>query len=483
MSHTIRILYEVAVPSYRSQNQLFNVLYNQVCFSQFRTYSKLSKLNRLQKSLCSKSTSSHGSHIYCSVKLFHTSNTHFARSRTDLYKVLGVSPNASQNEIKKAYYQLAKKYHPDTNKDESAAKKFQEVSAAYEVLGDETKRKDYDAWGTQTDNPFSSGGTGPSANEFRFHSNVDPEELFRSIFGNINFRQRMSDFDYAENDFGHGASEHVQLDLDFHEAARGCEKRLQVNIVDICPDCGGSCCLKGTKMVRCDHCNATGMETISTGPFIMKSTCRKCQGTGMFNRYPCPSCAGKGSCVQRKALLINVPAGVEDGQTVRVKAARQDVLVTFRVLESKYFRRDGADIHTNATISVSQALLGGETKVQGLMNEIVVQIPPGTASHKVFRFAGKGIKRTSGYGHGDHFVHIHIAIPTKLDGVQYNLIKAYAELEKNTPGTIKGIATPQKMKTNEFSGKNENNSDRKEKSEGKEEKKGILEKIRSAIFG
>ncbi|GBM84939.1 Protein tumorous imaginal discs, mitochondrial [Araneus ventricosus] len=472
MTHGLRIIREVFLsPTCRLQNklQLQSIIY---CFNtcQSRTFSRLYSLNKIQTSENGKRISSPlVNPIYCNVKLFHQSHNNY--SRPDLYKILGVSRNASQSEIKKAYYQLAKKYHPDTNKNDPAAeKKFQEVSSAYEVLGDEKKRREYDEWGTQAE--FGNRREA-SANEFKFHSNIDPEDLFRQIFGNLNFNPRMQDFDYADSHFGHSASEHVQVQLEFHEAARGCQKHTSVNVVDVCTVCKGTCCVPGTKMVRCDHCNATGMETISTGPFIMKTTCRKCHGTGMFNRYPCVECIGKGSTVQRKAVLINVPPGVEDGQTVRVKVQNQEVLVTFRVTESKYFRRDGTDIHTDAEISISQAILGGETKVQGLMNDIVLKIPPGTPSHKVFRFPGKGIKRQTGYGHGDHYVHIKIAIPQNLGKAQYDLIKAFAELEQNTPGSIQGISSSKKMNT-EFAGR-----------EGKEEKekKGILEKIKSAIFG
>lgn len=401
-----------------------------------------------------------------STRLFHT--THNQSQRTDLYKVLGVSKNASQSEIKKAYYQLAKKYHPDTNKDEAgAAKKFQEVSSAYEVLGDDSKRKEYDNWGAQT--PFGD-QHGASANEFKYHSTIDPEELFRRIFGDFqNFKPRMSDFEYTDTNFGFGAAEQVVIDLDFHEAARGCLKIAKVNVVDVCPTCKGTCVTPGTKMVRCDHCNATGMETMSTGPFIMKTTCRKCHGTGMFNRYPCNDCVGKGSSVQQRGVQINIPPGVEDGQTVRVKTGMSEIFVTFRLRESKYFRRDGSDLHTDAAISLSQAVLGGEIKIQGLYNDITVQIPSGTSSHKVFRFPGKGIKKGTGYGNGDHYVHIKIAIPTKLDSVKYDLIKAYAELETDTPGSISGMSS--KSSKSEYSAHEKN------------EKKGLLEKIKSAIFG
>lgn len=468
MTHSLRITGKVFPPARRLPNNFqLNTVANFFQMIQTRTFSRLYSLNKLQTFVQKKHFSRPViNSIYYNVKLFHTSvSTH---SKTDLYKLLGVSRNASQNDIKKAYYQLAKKYHPDANKnDPAASKKFQEVSEAYEVLSDESKRKEYDEWGAQKEFQHQRG---PNANEYRFYSNVDAAEMFRKIFGDYNFKHHVSDFDYADSHFGHGASEHVQVELDFTEAARGCQKHKIVNVVDICPTCGGTCCVPGTKMIRCDHCNATGMETMTSGPFIIKQTCRKCHGTGMFNRFPCIDCMGKGSSVQRKAVLVNVPPGVEDGQTARMLVNNQELLVTFRVTESKYFRKDGSDLHTDALISLSQAVLGGATKIQGLKEDFELNIPPGTPSHKVFRFSGKGIKKPSGFGHGDHYVHIKIDIPQNLSGVQYDLIKAYAELEKNTPGSIQGISSSKKTTI-------------KNSAAGKEEKKGILEKIKSVIFG
>ncbi|GFT51816.1 protein tumorous imaginal discs, mitochondrial, partial [Nephila pilipes] len=258
MTHSLKIIREVVYPpACRLPNNFqLKTISNFFDVIQTRAFSRLHSVNKLrrfgQKEQISRPAINS---IYDNVKLFHTSiNCHL---KSDLYKVLEVSRNASQNDIKKAYYQLAKKYHPDTNKnDPAAAKKFQEVSAAYEVLGDEKKRKEYDEWGTQREFQYRRD---PAANEFRFHSNIDPEDLFRKIFGNLNFKGRMADFEYADTHFGHGAAEHIQVQLDFMEAARGCQKHTTVNVVDICPDCGGSCCTSGTKMIRCDHCNATGM--------------------------------------------------------------------------------------------------------------------------------------------------------------------------------------------------------------------------------
>ncbi|VEN59287.1 unnamed protein product [Callosobruchus maculatus] len=181
------------------------------------------------------------------------------------------------------------------------------------------------------------------------------------------------------------------------------------------------------------------MESITTGPFVMRSTCRYCQGSRMYIKHKCVECEGKGSTVQRKKVTIPVPAGIEDGQTVRMSIGNKELFVTFRVEKSDYFKRDGADVHTEAAISVSQALLGGTIRIQGLYEDHTLQVMPGTSSHTKIRLSGKGMKKVNGYGHGDHYVTFKIAVPKHLNDKQKALAMAYAELEEDTPGQIMGI--------------------------------------------
>nr|XP_034176343.1 protein tumorous imaginal discs, mitochondrial-like isoform X1 [Osmia lignaria] len=370
--------------------------------------------------------------------------------KRNYYEILGVSKNASAKDIKKAYYQLAKKYHPDTNKgDPDASKKFQEVSEAYEVLSDDTKRKEYDTWGSTSEQmgmgQGGGGGGGGRAKDFsqswHFRSSVNPEDLFRKIFGDAAFQSgTFGDFeDFAESKLGFGAAQEVVMNLTFSQAARGVNKDVQLNVLDTCPKCLGSRCEPGTKAVRCQYCNGTGMETISTGPFVMRSTCRYCHGTRMFIKFPCTECEGKGQSIQRKKVTVPVPAGVEDGQTIRMAVGNKEVFITFRVEKSKYFRRDGPDIHTDAQISISQAILGGTIRIEGVYEDHTIQIRPGTSSHTKIRLSGKGIKKVDGTGYGDHYVNIKIAVPGKLNDKQLALLQAYAELEEDTPGSIHGI--------------------------------------------
>jgi len=374
----------------------------------------------------------------------HFSNhRHFSTSSqlsSDYYKILGVPKNADQKQIKKAYYQLAKKYHPDSNKDDpNASKKFQEVSEAYEVLGDEDKRAQFDTYGTAGEQ-FGGMGGGQGG----YTSNIDPEELFRTIFGDKgspfgnfgNFGQGGGGAGTEQFDFG---PKEYHVNLTFQQAAQGMKKDMYVSIMDTCNKCRGSGSEPGSKPERCPTCNGTGMETVSTGPFMMRSTCRRCSGKGSYNKNPCGECRGAGQTQQRQKISVPVPAGIEDGQTVRMPVGNKEVYITFRVEKSEYFTRKGADVYTDASISLAQAALGGSIRVQSIYEDLNIQIPPGTSSHTRMRMAGKGIKKVSGYGHGDHYINIKIQPPKALSDKQAALLKVFAELEVNTPGTVHGL--------------------------------------------
>lgn len=381
-------------------------------------------------------------------RLFQTSSTCLAKK--DYYDILGVPRNASAKDIKKSYYQLAKKYHPDTNKnDPNAQKKFQEVSEAYEVLSDDGKRKQYDAWGTTSDQFGAGAGAGPTGSSqyeqegfsqhWTYNSQIDPEEFFRKIFGDRGFHE--SDFsDFAESRSGHAAAREVHVQLSFEQAARGCTKDIYVNVVDTCKRCRGTRSEPGYPPMKCGICHGSGMETITTGPFVMRTTCRTCKGARVIIQHPCIECQAKGTVVQKKQISLSVPAGIENGQTIRMTVGNNEVFVTFSVGKSDYFRRDGADLHTDAQISIAQAVLGGTIRVAGLYETQTINIEPGTSSHTVIRLPGQGTKKINSYGHGDHYVHVKIAVPKRLDDKQKALLMAYAEIESGTPGAIHNVS-------------------------------------------
>ncbi|XP_047215337.1 dnaJ homolog subfamily A member 3, mitochondrial-like isoform X1 [Girardinichthys multiradiatus] len=362
---------------------------------------------------------------------FHTSTS--SSSKQDFYQILGVPRTASQKEIKKAYYQMAKKYHPDTNKDDPQAKeKFAQLAEVYEVLSDEAKRKQYDTYGTASFEAGQAGGrqqywTGQT-------SNIDPEELFRKIFGEFSGSRGFGDF----NAIFEQPQEYI-MELTFTQAAKGVNKEMSVNIEVTCQRCDGKGHEPGTKVQHCHHCNGSGMETINTGPFVMRSTCRRCGGKGTVISTPCNSCRGSGQTKQRKSVVVPVPAGVEDGQTVRMPVGKKEIFITFRVQKSPVFRREGADIHSDLYISVAQAILGGTARTQGLYETLNLSIPAGVQADQRIRLSGKGIARVSGYGFGDHYVHVKVKIPKTLTDRQKSLLMNFAEDETEVEGTVNGV--------------------------------------------
>ncbi|XP_071361042.1 dnaJ homolog subfamily A member 3, mitochondrial-like isoform X2 [Trachinotus anak] len=364
---------------------------------------------------------------------FHTSSS--LANKQDFYEVLGVSRTASQKDIKKAYYQLAKKYHPDTNPDDPEAKeKFAKLAEAYEVLSDEVKRKQYDTYGAAGFDP-SRAGAGQQQYYRAGGANVDPEELFRKIFGEFGGGMGFGDI----HSMFEQRPEFV-MELTFTEAAKGANKELIVNIDDACSRCDGKGNEPGTKVSHCHYCNGTGMESVNTGPFMMRTTCRRCGGKGSIIVTPCALCRGSGQTKKRQTVTVPVPAGVEDGQTVRMSVGTKEILITFRVQRSPVFRRNGADIHSDMPISIAQAILGGTATAQGLYNSISMLIPAGCQADQVIRLQGKGIRRMNSYSYGDHYVHIKIRVPKKLTRKQRSLLLSYAEEETDVQGTVNGVS-------------------------------------------
>ncbi|CAG9530237.1 unnamed protein product [Cercopithifilaria johnstoni] len=371
----------------------------------------------------------------------HTSSIRYKR---DYYEILGLKKGASAKDIKKAYYKLAKEYHPDVNKSKDANARFQEVSEAYEVLSDDQKRAQYDQFGAD---PFqqrqTAGATSYDTGGWQYQSTIDPEELFRKMFGGRSpFSNFASNFgDFAESADGFESSEQHILNISFEDAARGAQKSMNINVVDDCPACFGKGVQPGYKKVSCPYCNGTGYVTQQMGGFYMQSTCGRCGGTGFYNKNPCLQCEGHGRTVQRRTVTVNIPAGINDGETVRMPVGKSTIFITFKVAPSSRFRRDKYDIHCDVEISIAQAILGGTVKVPGIKEDTYIQIPPGTASHTKMRLTGKGIKKLNYAGYGDQYIHIMVKVPKLLTDKQKALMQAWAELETDTPGTIQGISS------------------------------------------
>ncbi|XP_076585682.1 dnaJ homolog subfamily A member 3, mitochondrial-like isoform X2 [Chaetodon auriga] len=403
---------------------------------------------------------------------FHTSSR-FA-NKQDFYEVLGVSRTASQRDIKKAYYQLAKKFHPDTNPDDPEAKeKFAKLAEAYEVLSDEVKRKQYDTYGAAGFDP-NRAGAGQQQYYRAGGTTLDPEELFRKIFGEftggMGFRDVHSMFEQRPE---------FVMELTFSEAAKGTNKQLTVNIDDACPRCDGKGSEPGTKVSHCHYCNGTGMETVNTGPFMMRTTCRRCGGKGSIIITPCTLCRGSGTAKKRQTVTVPIPAGVEDGQTVSTSVGKNEILITFRVQRSPVFRRNGINIHSDVFISIAQAILGGTAKAQGLYETISIVIPSGCQADQVIRLQGKGIRRMNSYSYGDHYVHIKIRVPKKLTRRQRSLLLTYAEEETDVQGTVNGVNPSTGGSSSSGSGSKSTGSEEgQENQQQKEEEGGFFSKLK-----
>ncbi|XP_028397865.1 dnaJ homolog subfamily A member 3, mitochondrial-like isoform X2 [Dendronephthya gigantea] len=369
-------------------------------------------------------------------------------NQKDYYKVLGVSKKASQKDIKKAYFDLAKKYHPDTNASASAAEKFQEISEAYEVLSDDSKRRAYDSYG-QTN--FSGGDPFGGGNPF---GGMNPEDILKSFFGGNN----AGPFGAAESNFSSGGFQEMSqytLNLSFMEAVKGVNKEMSARTRVACDRCSGSKAEPGSSFSKCTTCRGSGQETVNTGFFHMRSTCRRCGGSGSIIKNPCRKCNGAGSIMETRKVTVPVPAGIENGQTVRMPMGGGEIFITFKVDNSKIFERDGANVHSTATISYTQAILGGSVRVPGLHGDVDVKVPAGTQSHQKVRLSGKGIPRLNSIGRGDHIVHFSINIPRYLTEKQRALVTALAELDEDLQGTVNGINESNKTKGKNVEGADE----------------------------
>ncbi|CAN6202772.1 unnamed protein product [Urochloa humidicola] len=354
----------------------------------------------------------------------------------DYYDVLGVSKSASQAEIKKAYYGLAKKLHPDTNKgDADAERKFQEVQQAYETLKDEQKRSFYDQVGPDQYEKASAAGGGTGGNPFEGGFG----NPFEDIFGGGGGGGGMNDFFrnmFRGREFG-GRDVKVALEISFMEAVQGCTKTINFQTSVICETCSGAGVPPGTKPETCASCRGTGFVLHATGPFRMQSTCTKCGGSGKTVKEFCKTCKGNRVVPGTKTVRLDILPGSDDEDTIKVMRSGGtdpdghpgDLYVTLKVREDPVFRREKADIHVDAVLNVTQAILGGTVQVPTLSGDVVVKVKPGTQPGQKVVLRGKGIKTRNSY-YGDQYVHFNVNIPVNLTPKQRELIEEFAKEEQ-----------------------------------------------------
>ena len=366
--------------------------------------------------------------------------------KRDYYEVLGVSRQATDDEIKKAYRTLAKKYHPDLNPgDKEAEAKFKEAGEAYEVLSNAEKRRRYDQFGFAGVDPSYAagaggyGGAGGAAQGFGFD---DIGDIFESFFGGGGFsgfggstRTRNPNAPIK------GSNVEITIPLSFMEAVKGCQKTITIKRLEVCSDCGGTGTEKGSAVETCPDCHGSGQVTVQQRtPFgVMQTvrTCPHCGGKGKIIKNPCKKCGGKGRVRVTRKLDINIPAGIDDGQTFLVRGQGDhginngpagDVAVTVTVRPDPLFERDGFNIWCEVPITYTQAVLGDEITVPTVDGKVSYTVPEGTQSGTVFRLRNKGVSYVNGGGRGDQYVKVSIEVPKNLSGKQKELLKEFDKL-------------------------------------------------------
>ena len=364
-------------------------------------------------------------------------------SKRDYYEVLGVSKTATQDELKKAYRKLARKYHPDLNKDnEEAAEKFKECNEAYSVLSDDQKRAQYDQFGHAA---FENGGMGGGggfggAGGFGGFGGSGMEDIFDMFFGGQGGRGG----NRAKSGPQRGADLRFDLEITFEEAAFGLEKEINLYRDETCDHCHGEGAEPGSKVESCPECNGTGYvrftQNTMFGQMVNERPCSRCKGEGKIISEPCKECRGKGTVKRNKKLKVKIPAGVDNGSRLRVSGEGEagakggpsgDLYVYLYVKPHKFFERDGTTVLCEVPINIVQATLGADIKVPTLDGQVTMKVPEGTQPGKILRLKGKGIPSLRGSGRGDQLVRIKVVVPTKLSDKQKDALRKFADISKD----------------------------------------------------
>lgn len=351
----------------------------------------------------------------------------------DPYAILGISQNASQDDIKSAYRRLSKEWHPDKHKGDKAAEDhFKEINEAYEILGNPERRTQYDRFG------WAGGraGAGNGANGFDFNgfdfssfgSAGDFGDVFESFFGGGRKKAARAE----------GADREVEVHIGLAEVLKGEHATIGVRRMVACPECHGSGARPNSEIVTCKECGGTGQITHTVNSFFgriqQRAVCSTCGGSGSVPKEPCPECKGEGRVQETSRITVDIPPGIEDGQTLRVRgqgdAGRRggnagDLFVHIRVTPDQRFTRNGADIRSTVSVSVVDALLGGTTEIDTVQGTSVVQIPEGMQPGQVFRLRGKGLPVLGSSRFGDHYVTLQVEIPKKLSRKERKILEEW----------------------------------------------------------
>ena len=347
----------------------------------------------------------------------------------DYYDVLGVPRDADETAIKRAYRQLARKYHPDVADDKvSAEHRFKEINEAYEVLSDANKRANYDRFG-HAGGP-GDGGFGPFGGAEGFG------DIFDMFFG-----AARGGTTQRRNGPARGSDLRYDVEITLEEAYAGTTRDITFRHLASCATCSGKGAAPGTPIVTCDRCSGSGIQRqvrqTPLGQFVTQTTCTKCSGDGQLVETPCPTCRGRGRVEQERALQVRIPAGVDDGSRIRITGSGEagmrggpdgDLYVYLSIARHAVFRRDGLDVHMDLPVTFPQAALGGEVIVPSLDGEVPLQLSAGTQSGSTYRLRGRGMPSVRGGSKGDQLVTVHVVVPQKLSKRERELLEEFARL-------------------------------------------------------
>ncbi|HJV11907.1 MAG TPA: molecular chaperone DnaJ [Burkholderiales bacterium] len=345
-------------------------------------------------------------------------------AKRDYYEVLGVNRDATEEDIKKAYRKHAMKWHPDRNPDNPKAEEhFKEAKEAYEVLADGNKRAAYDQFGHAGIDPHAGGGTGPGAGFGDIFS-----DIFSDIFGGGRG---------GRSTVFRGADLRYNLELTLEQAAHGFDTKIRIPAAAICDTCKGSGARPGTQPATCPTCRGAGQVRVSQGPFSIAQTCPRCHGSGSIIPNPCGPCSGTGRVKLQKTLAVKIPAGVDEGDRVRLSGEGEpgvnggppgDLYVQVHIKPHPVFQRDHDDLHCEMPVSITTAALGGEISIPTLDGSAKIRIPAETQSGKTFRLKAKGIKGVRSQAAGDLFCHVVVETPVNLTERQRQLLREFESI-------------------------------------------------------
>jgi molecular chaperone DnaJ len=367
----------------------------------------------------------------------------------DYYQVLGVAKNATQAEIKKAYRKLAQQHHPDANQgNKEAEERFKEISAAYDVIGDPEKRKQYDEVRDMAASGAGAGGFGgfgsaggPGGVRFEDVGFTDIGDLFGGLFGGGGRRGRPAGS-------ARGADLETDVTVSFEEAMTGTTVPVQIQGPAPCETCHGTGAAPGTSPVTCPQCHGVGQISVNQGPFQMSQTCPRCNGSGRVVEQACPTCRGTGSVRRTRSFQVKIPGGVQDGARIRLAgrgepgpagAPAGDLYVRVHVRPHRFFGRRGSDLTVDLPVSFAEAALGGNVQVPTLNGPVTMKVPAGTPSGKTFRLKGKGAPKKG--GRGDLLVTAEIEVPSKPSKKERELLQELDEARAESPRRRLGVDT------------------------------------------